>query len=378
MSLWGKVAVSSVLSSLFLATCCARPQVFTPQTQDAAKLVEVVRAYGQGVQTSGPAPAKPVAEKPATASSEATESETEYKSDVALNLIQKNYDALDQAAREARTRKTRFRGGTWELLYFYEALSEPTPAAQATDDDWEYHIGRLKAWESARPESAAARIALAATYLGYADKARGTGYANTVSETGWRLDNERTAMAASILVDAAKLKEKCPYWYELMQQVALGQGWDKAQARILLDQAVAFEPKYYHYYREYTNFLLPKWYGEPGEAEAFAEEASNQVGGQEGKFLYFELASLITCQCDSDDSHMQNLSWPKIKEGYAALGQLYGYSNLKMNRFAHMAVEAHDQAAAQLVFAVIGIDWDHTVWKSSQDFDNARIWAGGQ
>lgn len=376
MSIWRRIALGSVLGSLFLTTCCARQQAFTPQ--DAGTLVAIVAAYGQGSQTGGQAPVKPVAEKPATTSDEAADSETEFKSDVVLDLVQKNYDALDQTAREARASKSRFKGGVWKLYSFYDALSKPTPDAQATDDDWEYHIGRLKAWETARPESAAARIARAETYINYADKARGTGYANTVSENGWKLDRERIAVAASILADAAKLKEKCPYWYETMQQVALAQGWDKAQARKLFDQAIAFEPTYYHYYREYTNFLLPKWYGEPGEAEAFAEEISNQVGGQEGKFVYFELASLITCQCDSDDSHMENLSWPKIKEGYAALGQLYGYSNLKMNRFAHMAVAAHDQAVAEQTFAAIGSDWDHTVWRSSRDFDNARIWAGGQ
>ncbi len=81
-----------------------------------------------------------------------------------------------------------------------------------------------------------------------------------------------------------------------MQQLAIAQGWNRSQARQLLDQAVAFEPDYYHYYREHANYLLPKWYGEPGEAEAFAEEASNKVGGQEGKFVYFEIASLIMCQ----------------------------------------------------------------------------------
>ena len=258
-------------------------------------------------------------------------------------FLGKNYDALDQAAREDRATKARIKGGGWKLAIFYSALDQPTLKDQATDEDWTFHINGLKAWESARPESAAARIALAEAYMSYGDKARGAGYADTVSNTGWQLFGERNAMAASALAEAAKLKEKCPYWYESMQQLALSQGWDKAQARQLLDQAVAFEPSYYHYYREYTNYLLPKWYGSPGEAEAFADEASINVGGQEGKFVYFEIASLIMCQCDSDESDMQHLSWPKVKEGYAALGELYGYSNLKMNRFAHMAVESRRQ-----------------------------------
>jgi len=182
----------------------------------------------------------------------------------------------------------------------------------------------------------------------------------------------------NFVLGPAKLKEKCPYWYQAMQGVALAQGWDKSQARKLFDAAAAFEPTYYHYYRLYANYLLPKWYGEPGESEAFAEEISDHVGGQQGKFIYFEIASLVACQCDSEDSHIENLSWPKIKEGYVTLGQLYGYSTLKMNRFARMAVAAHDKAAAQQIFTTLGNDWDRTVWKSSLDFVNARNWAEGQ
>ena len=298
--------------------------------------------------------------------------------EIAAYLVEKNYDALDQAAREARTKKTRFKGGVWKLYIFYDSLGKPTVGEAATDEDWTYHIGRVKDWIAARPESVSARIALAQTYEIYASEARGGGYANTVSNTGWKLYHERVDMAAATLAEAAKLKEKCPFWYEAMQNVALAQGWNKAQARKLIDDAVAFEPAYYHYYREYANYLLPKWYGQPGESEAFAEESVNKVGGKEGKFIYFEIASLVTCQCDSNESHIENFSWPKIKEGFAALGELYGYSNLKQNRFAHMAVEANDKPAAQQAFSLIGNDWDHGVWRSGRKFEEAKNWAEGQ
>jgi hypothetical protein len=306
------------------------------------------------------------------------ETEGEYGNQVATYLIEKNYEALEQAAREARTKKARFEGDVWKLYIFYDGLGKPTLGAEATDEDWNYHIGRVKDWEAARPQSVSARITLAQTYLMYANQARGGGYANTVSDTGWKLYHERIQLAAASLTHAAKLKEKCPYWYEVMQNVALAQGWDKAQARKLLDEAAAFEPNFYHYYREYANYLLPNWYGQPGESEAFAEEISNKVGGKEGKFIYFEIASLVTCQCDSDASNIENFSWPKIKEGYAALGEFYGYSNLKLNRFAHMAVEANDKLAAQQAFAKIGNDWDHGVWRSSRKFEEAKNWAEGQ
>ena len=61
--------------------------------------------------------------------------------------------------------------------------------------------------------------------------ARGSGYSDTVSESGWNLFGKRVELGKSTLLGAARLKEKCPYWYEAMQKVALAQGWQKQQAR---------------------------------------------------------------------------------------------------------------------------------------------------
>lgn len=364
------------LGAILLVSSCTRKQALVHQ--DVASLAEIAQTYGQGSRAVESASIVPVAGIQAPPAKDTGDTEGQYANQIAAYLVEKNYGALDQAARDARTNKTRFKGGAWKLYIFYDSLGKPTMGAAATDEDWTYHIARLKDWQAARPESVTAQIALAQTYEIYASQARGGGYANTVSDTGWKLYQERVDMAAATLAEAAKLKEKCPHWYEAMQNVALAQGWDKPQARKLFDDATAFEPTYYHYYREYANYLLPKWYGQPGESEAFAEEISNKVGGKEGKFIYFEIATLVTCQCDSDASNIENFSWPKIKEGYAALGELYGYSNLKLNRFAHMAVEANDKAAAQQAFSMIGNDWDHSVWRSGRKFEDAKNWAQGQ
>jgi hypothetical protein len=52
--------------------------------------------------------------------------------------------------------------------------------------------------------------------MSYAGAARGGGYADTVSQSGWNLFAERTTVAKATLIEAATLKEKCPYWYEAM------------------------------------------------------------------------------------------------------------------------------------------------------------------
>jgi hypothetical protein len=142
-----------------------------------------------------------------------------------------------------------------------------------------------------------------------------------------------------------------------------------------MEKGSQFAPDFCHSYRIYANYLLPKWYGQPGEMEAFATKIADRLGGDDGNFVYFELGSLVGCGCSSTRAAFSAMSWPRMKKGYAALESLYGTSNLKMNRFAMMATEAHDEAAAKPVFESIGERWDPRVWKSQQAFETARGWA---
>jgi hypothetical protein len=389
-----RISFALVLGSAFLLGSCGRMANLAAalinaqgQAQDAASdadhLVQVARTYATGHKSHAQPAALGTTENQTELGSsraDGTDQEAEYKNDIMMDLVRKNYDALDKAARENRVPSARFAGGTWKAWGFYEGLNEPPTGDSATNDDWEAQIDALKAWVAARPESAAARIALADAYGKWAWKARGSGYANTVSGEGWQLYSERYAIAASILVDAAKLREKSPYWYSVMQGVALAQGWNKSQAKALLDAAIAFEPSYYHAYREYVNFVLPKWYGEEGDGQTFAEEVSTQIGGEQGDFVYFELATTIACGCDTaqDRTELQSLSWPKIKSGYAAMKHLYGDSSLKTNRFAYLAVVENDKPTAAATLAVIGDAWNPKVWPSHVYFLQARAWADGQ
>lgn len=371
-----------LLSSCSQLTALVAKAVLEKQRQgpDADTLVQVARAYAQGSHASAvPADPSPAAgdAAPAGGSSDGDTQEAEYKNEIMMDLVRKDYDALEKAAREDRSPATRVGGGSWRVWAYYDGVDTPPLGASASDDDWKAQVDAVKAWVAARPDSSAARIALAGVYDSFGSEARGGGYADTVSSDGWRLYNERLGMAASTLVDAAKLKDKSPYWYSLMFDVALAQGWDKSQAKVLMDSAIAFQPSYYHVYRQYANYLLPKWYGEQGEAQAFAEQVSTQLGGQQGEFVYFEIASTIVCGCDaaSDRAQLEGLDWARIKGGYATLNHLYGYSTLKANRLAYMAYLQQDKQTAQAAFATIGDNWTPGVWETNANFLSAKAWA---
>lgn len=299
----------------------------------------------------------------------------DYASQMTDLLKRQDFDGLEHAADMARSTKSRFPGGPWKLYVFYDSVGKPVGGRQASDADWNAEFALLKQWIARKPQSTTARIALAQAYLGYGSKARGSGYADTVTDEGWESYGSRTAQALSTLKEAATLPDKCPYWYEAMMQVAVAQGWSKSRTKALVDESMSFEPGFYHVYREYANYLEPKWYGTEGEAEAFANSISQQIGGEEGSFVYFEIATVLGCTPCGNAGSPTNLSWPKIKEGYVALERLYGTSNLKMNRYALLSVKFRDKSSASEIFGQIGDSWDQAVWGNHETFQAAKAWA---
>jgi len=94
--------------------------------------------------------------------------------------------------------KERFPGGDWKLYRFYQGLAKPEGGNDDSDATWQHHVKALANWLKASPHSTAAHIALAEGYSDYAWNARGTGYADTVTDRGWKEFYERLARAASV------------------------------------------------------------------------------------------------------------------------------------------------------------------------------------
>ncbi len=371
----------SVAPFLILGVCCAALSAcgvsHASAPVDIGVVMRAVHDYGKG-QPTAPAPAAATSSRPTVPFPDAADpysTDEGYKAHIAVLFVQHDYAQLEREIAAARATRARLQGGIWKVAMFYEALGKAIPGFDGSKGDWDEHFAEIKKWIAAYPESAAARIVLAESYINYAWEARGNGTADTVSGAGWSKFGERIQLAEVALLDAAKLKEKCPYWYESMQSVALAQGWDKEQERSLFDEATTFEPTYYQYYREYANYLMPRWYGEEGETQALAEEAAKKLPDPDGSIVYFEIASMLVCPCDEQDNDMDNMSWPKIKQGYQALEKLYGRSRLRTNRFAYMSVVAKDKESAQAAFAQIGEDWNYKVWYDPRYFEKAKAWA---
>jgi hypothetical protein len=222
-----------------------------------------------------------------------------FENDTRLALEQDKFEALDQKADQLRSTKERLPGGFWTIHLMYNPLTSPRRDEHASETEWKAHIDRLKRWVAQRPQSITARVALADAYMAWGQKARGSGFANQVTEEGWRLFDERNEMAAETLVEAASLPAKCPEWFVAMQAAALGQGRSKETMAAIFEKAVAFDPDYQYFYRMEAESLLPKWNGEEGEMAAFAEKAADRLGGKRGDMIYYQIA-IENCACDPE------------------------------------------------------------------------------
>jgi hypothetical protein len=294
-----------------------------------------------------------------------------YSKTIYALLVAGKFEQLDCLADSARSNKEKFPGGMWKIHAVYSGLNKPP--LHPTEEDWKAHLELLQQWISTRPKSITARVALAEFYVSYGENARGPGFADTVSESGWRLLGERTAKAKQILEEAQTLPTKCPEWYLAMQELALYQNFEPSEKLALLAKAVKFEPTYYYYYRMYADHIQTKWGGGKGEVAKFLEQAADAIGGDAGDILYFRVAGTLICGCENDEG--LGLSWVRIQKGFIAVEKRDGPSPENWNRMAHMAQSFGDPILAYKVFAQIGDQWSEEIWQSSQYFESAKRWA---
>lgn len=284
-----------------------------------------------------------------------------------------DFDALEEQAEELRSHKTRFRQGAWELGFFYDALNgslynRGDPKRLRGD------LSKFDAWQKKYPGSITEPVARAATLVGYAWQARGTGWSSEVSAEGWKSFDPMVQEARTVLETAAKKPRRCPQWDAAMQTVALGQGWKRADYDRLFEEAVAREPTYYDYYLRKGYYLTPRWYGQPGEWERFAEEASQKYDPSEGLTLYVRIA-WFNDMLFGNLFKESRIEWPKMREGFRDIVRRWPDSLWNKNNFCRFACVARDRATATALFDQIGPAFDYDVWHSRSQFEAARRWA---
>jgi len=299
----------------------------------------------------------------------------ELLADVTALLKAKDYKGLDELAANLRKEKSIFPAGLWHLDYFYEFVSASQNDA---DPQWEQQLSRLRDWVKARPNSITARLALANTTAEYGWKARSGSWASEVHENQWKLFHERLDKAHKLLLEAEKLKEKCPCWYGMMIEIGLGKGWDIKEEQRLLNESVKKQPKYLAVYMNMGTYLQPRWYGKTGDWQKFASASADKIGGAEGDKFYARMIWNQEWLAGNDypaNFHSGTLSWTRAKKGFHGLMEEYAGDWGPPSEFCSLCVMARDGKQAKELFAKLGNRVMLGVWKSAEKFKQAREWA---
>src|SRR5262249_6615418 len=127
----------------------------------------------------------------------------------------------------------------------------------------------------------------------YAWEARGSGFADTVTDESWELFRDRIQDAHDALEAADKTGTVDGEYYRMRIQVEKAHGGDKDVVYDGLEKGRKLCPDYWEMYESAAEFLLPRWHGFPGEVEELANRLHEELGGEIGKLAFFRIAFTV-------------------------------------------------------------------------------------
>jgi hypothetical protein len=234
----------------------------------------------------------------------------------------------------------------------------------------------LEHWLASKPDSPTPRIALALLWEEYAWAGRGCDSANRTSDDQWKAFYERMAKAADLLQSVDHNAD--PEVYCIEMDMIPADEHPRARTIDLYDRATHAFPTVLDYAAIRYRFLFPKWFGQPGEAQAFAKSLLTEPGGEMGLSAYFEVARTAL---ENDNSYTtlldtSGIDYPTLVKAFASRARRFGPVVGDMNVLTFFAVAAKDFNTADLLAKKIGDDWEYSLWggKTYVDAMLSYIW----
>jgi hypothetical protein len=179
------------------------------------------------------------------------------------------------------------------------------------------------AMNKALPESAVVRNFEAGFYIDWAWEARGTGYADSVNEEGWKLYGERLNLAQAAAIRGFRsdpLDAGCP---ANMITICKGRSLERPEMEMWFTRAMLANPDNFAACVNKLDYLYPKWHGSADEALEFAHQCL-EIGTAKNRIPQL----LINCHSEfarmagqgGESQYLMNSAvWKDIKAAYTKL-----------------------------------------------------------
>lgn len=207
-------------------------------------------------------------------------------------------------------------------------------------------LARLDAWVQARPRSAWARTARGKLLVSWAWQARGSGYADSVTEEGWRLFRERLLRARQDLEAAVELEgtgargRAASTLISVAMGLSLGRTVAERWLRVARESDDALEAD-----ERMLNFLMPKWHGDEAAMWAFARAAVEAHADDPAWLDLLDVAHQESSRLTPDWKEYQRQRAAELDALQAKIVERYPLRWQGWSRRAAIALLVGDQAA---------------------------------
>ena len=288
-------------------------------------------------------------------------------------LLAGRLDELESKAAEYRAARARFSDGIYRLGQFYEGLAIGNWRKDEEPDPFPDRVRALEAWAAAKPASITARVALVKAFYYWAWRARGSdpGVKDKVNF------EQRLARGHEEAEKALALPEKDPELFRARLALGKGLGLERAEMEKLLAEATAFDPSYERFYQSMADYLSPRWYGQPGDWETFAQQSAEL---RRDPALYALIIGGDSDFYEDDLFKNTSVAWPRLRDGLLEVQKRYPDSLYLRSRFARYACEAGDKETGRPLMAALGGRYDSEAWSpwNGRDrFERCTAWADG-
>ncbi len=286
-----------------------------------------------------------------------------YGSSIRKAFEKGEFDLLEREADRLRRTQEKFGEGSFKLEHFYEALTE---VIDRTESRYQVDFARCQKWVTEYPDSLTPKLVLTDFYTDYAWDARGSGWSNTVTEEGWRLMKERLVKASQALASVTEVRKNDPQWFVLALRIGLGLNFDAAMMDKIVDAAIAAYPGYWPIDSARAHSLMPRWFGEDGDWERYAESVMDRPSGV-GDEAYARIVMRLA-GFHFDVFRETKASWPNTRKGLELMMERYPDS-LEIQSFAaKLAALGCDFEFAKERFEDIGKHYHNSVWTDVDQF----------
>jgi hypothetical protein len=152
---------------------------------------------------------------------------------------------------------------------------------------------RTRKWRTARPDSVAAKLVEAQRLIDEAWKARGSGFAFTVTKEGWKVFRAKIEEARQLVQPIADSEKPPAEVFTPLFAIAMAQSWERDQVDKYVEKLMKAGQRHDSAHVQVAQLLMPRWGGEQGDSVAYAAKIADRIGGAQGDAVYARAAMAL-------------------------------------------------------------------------------------